>query len=87
MNAAEELLWAAERLAEAVEEHLEVANECPPQRIEFDSGEEGDAEFREAVEIFLEDQESARAFLRRALRDYRHLEQFEPSARAVNGSL
>jgi hypothetical protein len=80
-----ELLLAAERLAEAVDDYHAIADDHPPYREQFDDGEEGEREFSEELERYEEDQAAAVITLGRALRNYRHAQEREVCARAVVG--
>jgi hypothetical protein len=86
MTTSEELLLAAERLAEAAEEFRETVADSPPRRSEFADGELGDRDFQTALEFYLEDRKAADVSLGRALRNYRLLQMHQLSARAIAGS-
>ena len=79
MTALEELLLAAEALAEAVDDYRDLAQCSAPERADFDS----DEEFLVAVECYEDDCRDAAARLCRALRDYRWAQQRELSQRVI----
>jgi hypothetical protein len=81
----EELLRAAEALADVVELHLEDGNPgfFPPTRGEFAAGKEGDQEFEQELELYLESREDTTDTLERALGRYRRMEEREVCQRAT----
>src|SRR6516164_4527261 len=74
----DELLRAAEQLADAVEHHLEdgeLGLTRRPMRSEYDEGEDGQQEFKEALELWEYDSELIKTALERALRNYRRVQE------------
>jgi hypothetical protein len=84
----DELLRAAEELADAVENHLEDGNPgfFPPTRAEFAAGQEGDQEFKQERELYLESREHTKDTLERALFRYRRVEERATCQRATANS-
>ena len=79
MTALEELLLAAEALAEAVDDYRDLAQCSASEREDFGS----DEEFLLAVECYEDDRKDAAARLGRLLRDYRRAQQRELSQRVI----
>jgi hypothetical protein len=85
MTPTEELLFAAERLAEAVDDFRKLDRYSPPSRTDFDAGQDDEEEFREAAALYAEDREDAKAALVCALRDYRRAQEHELCTQAIRG--
>ena len=81
MSAIEELLFAAERLAEELED-LSPSHPLP-DRCDFDEDERGNQDFDEAVRLYLDELQIRDAILNRTLRDFRRAQQRELSERIL----